>query len=457
MLRRQKRKAEISPGEVLGRARSSAAILLKRRRVERFDRWFRDLSVRHKLTVLITTVTSAALLLLGAAMVLFDVAELNQSLENELRTNAALTGYHCAAALLGNRPGEAAEALAMQSVNARIVSACIYTRGGAIFARYFRGRVVEDLPDTPPLDQTIGVAEGFQTIFSPIEFQGERLGTVYLKSEMSGIRSRMWGYALAVAIVMALCVGVALLLSSRLQRTISDPIAELTALAKTVAEKRDYSLRIDKQRNDEFGVLMDEFNGMLAQIQERDDALRKHHLLLEERVEARTMELQEEVLRRKRAQEELQQEIRERQATEEERHRAKEAVEAAVEDGEEAVFDVEAALWVTDNRVDMLRRLLDVFLSSIPGRIEELGKALEAGDQEETHRLAHSVKGAGASVGAKRFAQRAARLEALAKAGDLEPGAALVGQLRAKFAELRQVLDVFDWKDDAPADSPQSS
>jgi PAS domain-containing protein len=57
------------------------------------------------------------------------------------------------------------------------------------------------------------------------------------------------------------------------------------------ANKSDYSLRADLPNKDEFGMLVSAFNGMLEQIQNRNDLLRAHHEHLEEEVAARTVEL----------------------------------------------------------------------------------------------------------------------------------------------------------------------
>ena len=58
-----------------------------------------------------------------------------------------------------------------------------------------------------------------------------------------------------------------LLLSSRLQRTVSRPILELAGIAQAISRNRDYSTRVEKFANDELGTLYDEFNAMLDEIQ----------------------------------------------------------------------------------------------------------------------------------------------------------------------------------------------
>jgi signal transduction histidine kinase len=83
--------------------------------------------------------------------------------------------------------------------------------------------------------------------------------------------------------------------SSRLQRVISDPIASLAGVVAHVADTKDYSLRAVKQSEDELGKLIDGFNEMIFQIQQRDAALETAGKELENRIEERTSELADSV------------------------------------------------------------------------------------------------------------------------------------------------------------------
>jgi signal transduction histidine kinase/ActR/RegA family two-component response regulator len=56
-------------------------------------------------------------------------------------------------------------------------------------------------------------------------------------------------------------------ISKTLRVQISQPILELAEAAKTVSERRDYSLRATRRSDDEVGLLTDLFNGMLTQIE----------------------------------------------------------------------------------------------------------------------------------------------------------------------------------------------
>jgi len=99
---------------------------------------------------------------------------------------------------------------------------------------------------------------------------------------------------------------VAMLLSAKLQTAISQPISHLAQVVHNVGIERDYSLRAQRQSNDELGGLIDGFNAMLLQIELQDTALQEARSNLEQRVLERTRELQKEISDRERTQAELQ-------------------------------------------------------------------------------------------------------------------------------------------------------
>ena len=69
------------------------------------------------------------------------------------------------------------------------------------------------------------------------------------------------------------CILFALVLSSKLQRVITEPILHLGRTAKRISENKDYSARATKHSEDEIGVTIDTFNEMLTEIQRRDAEL----------------------------------------------------------------------------------------------------------------------------------------------------------------------------------------
>jgi signal transduction histidine kinase/ActR/RegA family two-component response regulator len=93
----------------------------------------------------------------------------------------------------------------------------------------------------------------------------------------------------------------ALLIASKLQNLISQPILRLEDTMRMVSVKKNYEVRALKFFDDEIGRLIDGFNTMLAEIQERDTAVQSANVELK----SRTQELEGEISHRKKTQEEL--------------------------------------------------------------------------------------------------------------------------------------------------------
>ncbi len=139
-------------------------------------------------------------------------------------------------------------------------------------------------PRAPPEPKENGVyfEGGYLLIFHPVVLDGERIGTIYLRSDMNEMRSRLLRYFGIVCLVLLVSLGMGLALSSRFQGVISGPIAALAGLARLISVDKNYAVRATKVADDEIGVLIDSFNEMLSQIEirERDrkiaeDALRE--------------------------------------------------------------------------------------------------------------------------------------------------------------------------------------
>ncbi len=129
-------------------------------------------------------------------------------------------------------------------------------------------------------------------MFRGIELKGDKIGWIYVESDLGRLTARLKEYAIIVIAVVLASMLAAFLLSSRLQRWLSDPILQLARTARAVALEKNYSLRATKQNQDELGMLTDDFNAMLNQIQQKDAALQSANEGLEKRVEERTHELE---------------------------------------------------------------------------------------------------------------------------------------------------------------------
>ena len=229
-------------------------------------------SIRNKVLALVIGTTALALLLATAALVIYDLRAYERQSANDLFSQAEVIARATAPALSFQDSAAATQDLSVMRVRPRVVVAALYGRGGIPFARYVKPGESALLPERPGVDgYTIG--GGYIATFKRVIENGEPIGTVYIRAVYDPW-SRLVDYVSLLFIVMLASLGAAILLLGRLQDAVTRPILEVASAARGVVAKRDYSLRVRKDSEDEVGELVDAFNSMMAEIGRRTDALR---------------------------------------------------------------------------------------------------------------------------------------------------------------------------------------
>lgn len=270
------------------------------------DRLLRDIPIRQKVVLIIMLTTAGALLLAAVALILIDLRSFRREMQEDLTTLAEILARNSTAAVTFAAAHDAGETLKALDARRVIVTAAVYAETGGLLATYRRGAGGKlEIPERPEPWSEPRFGEDSLEVFRPVNLDGGRIGTVYLRSDLSELARRLRLQIVTVAAVFLLASLVALLLSSGLQRVISRPILHLSEIAKAVSERQDYSIRAVKQSSDELGQLVDAFNEMLGQIQRRDSDLLEAQADLERRVEDRTVALRQELGERQRAEREL--------------------------------------------------------------------------------------------------------------------------------------------------------
>jgi PAS domain S-box-containing protein len=254
-------------------------------------RALRDLPIKRKLILMTMLTSGVALLIACLAFGTYELLVFRSGIVSDMSTSAAIVGDNSSAALTFNDPASAQQTLQSLSLHPHIVGAAIYDANDKVFATYLDGSVGAALEPPAAGADSYRFEGNYFYLFHRIELAGEHAGTVYVKSDLRELRTRMQRYAMIAALVMVAASVVAFLLSTRLQATISGPISQLATVMKAVATDKNYTVRAVKPSNDELGELIDGFNEMLNQIQQRETALQEASSTLEKRVEERTQEL----------------------------------------------------------------------------------------------------------------------------------------------------------------------
>ena len=250
-----------------------------------------DLSIRHKLLAMLMAISCITALAVSAPMGSYDVLAFKSAMAQDLAILGDVLAENSTAALTFRDPEAAQSVLMALRAERNVTAACIYRADGEVFAKYRRDR--NDASFQPPKMQAESTQfKGDRLIqFRRIVLANENIGTLYLESDLERLHARLQGYNITFLLVILATFSMASFTAYRLQKVISQPILDLVQSAKAVSDLRDYSIRARIVNRDEFGLLATEFNGMLEQIEKRDQELQHHREHLEEEVATRTTEL----------------------------------------------------------------------------------------------------------------------------------------------------------------------
>jgi signal transduction histidine kinase/CheY-like chemotaxis protein len=255
----------------------------------------RDISILKKLTWMNMLVSGAALLMACLAFIGYSLGTYRKTALRNLSTQAHIIGSNSVSAILFDDPKSANLTLSALKDDPDIVLAVIYGPDGSPFASYSRSRD-EPIPATPSLPK--GQAETYWAngkdiaLARSIVFEGTPNGTVYVQSNLQELNRRLVSYTEIAAIVLMISLLAALLVSSLFRKGVAEPIIRLAEVAGAVSRDKNYSVRVTPiPGQGELSILIEAFNEMLGQIQNREEALKGAYDDLERRVEERTEEL----------------------------------------------------------------------------------------------------------------------------------------------------------------------
>ena len=243
-------------------------------------------SVRGRLMVVVLVTTAIAVLLAGVAMLTQDLLLYRRSWVADLSTEARMLAMSTAPALAFDDEAAAERSLAALEPRAAVLAAALYATNGTLYSAFVRaGEPPPPARLSMPADATHMSGDRIE-LTQRIVRNGEALGTIYLRARYDVV-SRVEGYLSIFALVTLICMGVALALSNALQKTITEPLRAMTAVARQIVDRRDYSLRVGESTRDEIGIVIDAFNGMLDEVQLRSQALEQSNAALKNEVAVR--------------------------------------------------------------------------------------------------------------------------------------------------------------------------
>jgi two-component system sensor histidine kinase/response regulator len=251
-------------------------------------RWFADLPIERKLRVVITVPAMAAFAIAIIMHVATNLLHVRADIQQRAAAIARAAGVATIEALSRNDVAGAMSALGVLRDEPMVDVAEVFLPNGQIIATYDRAAAGVRLKSsgTPLLLHR----NQFQ-ITAPATREGAVLGSVHILIPLVALYPDWRAFALISVAAIAAAVLISYWLAARLQKQISAPIVNLAQTMQRVSAEQDYSLRVERNSEDEIGSLIDGFNKMLGQIRHRDARLEKYREFLEQQVADRTENL----------------------------------------------------------------------------------------------------------------------------------------------------------------------
>jgi signal transduction histidine kinase/CheY-like chemotaxis protein len=251
-------------------------------------------SIRAKLALLIAVSVGAAVLLAFGVATYRELNRFGEAKRAELQATAeVLAGSVGGAVAAGDRGGM------QQALNAigrlpDVRFAEIRGTGGEVLAEAGTGVALES-DRAPQAGGEISawrmLTQGSFFVTANVVKGGVPQGTIGLLVDTSELSERLRNAVVAAILSAGAAIAIGLLIGTRLQRSITGPLGELTEVMNRVRVTSDFRQHVLRRTDDETGQLVDAFNDMLGQIRRRDDELEEHRTGLERKVEERTHDL----------------------------------------------------------------------------------------------------------------------------------------------------------------------
>lgn len=232
---------------------------------------FNNFSIKVKIVSIIILVTIIALVLAGTIFFAYDKKQFEKRTINDLTILAKVIGNNSTAAITYNDQETASEILNSLVAEKQVKHASIIVRGDTLadyrINKAFRPQSLITGKDTNYFRNNNLFLQ------KSILLNNDTIGRIAIQSGLEEYNQRMKNFFNIIAIILLTSLGIAVLLSLKLQQLISRPIMSLANAMEVVSKDKDFSVRMQEKGKDEINELISGFNTMLSQIQKQNTAL----------------------------------------------------------------------------------------------------------------------------------------------------------------------------------------
>lgn len=243
---------------------------------------YANTTIKRKLIIIIMGVTLAVLLIENSVQFISSYYTTRAEKVSQVEIAADLVGKNVSSALDFLDEETAEQNLKSLILQESIFRTCVYDAHGLLFSSYINtnttGRFHHNFAhECPRSFDAVGKADSYNDIHvvRPVLMNGKRMGWVFIDYDLTKMHASFLKEQLYALLIMLCAIVLAYIFTRRMQRVITNPITHLSRVASKLSEQQDFSIRAQKETEDELGSLVDAFNHMLDNIEKRDKELVK--------------------------------------------------------------------------------------------------------------------------------------------------------------------------------------
>lgn len=218
-------------------------------------------SLKGKIISIILTISGFTTIVGLLLLYSFDIPKRHEELKNNASLSLAILAENSALPLYSFDKEQLNRIIESSSKQTFIINVTIITTTHDTIVNYTK-------PGYKDYTQN-----NFLLLSQDIKLNNELLGIMYIAISKESLTLRSRDYLITSTVILALTIIISLILGLKLQTVISNPIINLSHIARKISATNDYNIKIINETNDETGILYDEFNKMITEIKNREEEL----------------------------------------------------------------------------------------------------------------------------------------------------------------------------------------
>jgi len=239
------------------------------------------ISIKHQLQLYFVLALGFIVLVMGGAWITYDQVMHKEEAERVLMVESEIIGAAVRPALMFDDRQLAGELLHSIQFDTDIWAVTLFNADKKILYNY-RAKG-DDADSSVPIafqnsNKSIIYAGGTLRLYRVVTYKNRPVGAIFLESHLTHMQENRFVGIITVVLTMLGCLVVGLVLASRLQHKIAEPVSSLAKLMRQMSVDGDYSLRTTSPGfNRETEELLVGFDQMAAKIQRSFAEAEEHH------------------------------------------------------------------------------------------------------------------------------------------------------------------------------------